>query len=183
MQISQNFVAFSQYMNFNISSCYNYVITTLWINPNWKTKKGMKKFVLLLHYENCKLLIQIWFSGRTMALESMCTAFLKKFIPDFVEDRRMTLTDIAERSMKKGKAAEQVTGKMTSIFNNFGWINTGEQKVNRGTEPHLKSLANKQVDNICDILQFFPIFEDWSSEIVNSGNYVVNCAKNINIDR
>ena len=57
-----------------------------------------------------------------MALESMCTAFLKKFIPDFVEDRRMTLTDIAERSMKKGKAAEQVTGKMTSIFNHF-WMN------------------------------------------------------------
>ena len=54
-----------------------------------------------------------------MALESMCTAFLKKFIPDFVEDRRMTLTDIAERSMKKGKAAEQVTGKMTTIFNIF----------------------------------------------------------------
>ena len=51
-----------------------------------------------------------------MALESICTAFLKKFIPDFVEDRRMTLTDIAERSMKKGKAAEQVTGKMTTIF-------------------------------------------------------------------
>ena len=48
--------------------------------------------------------------GRTMALESMCTAFLKKFIPDFVEDRRMTLTDIVERSMKKGKSAEQITG-------------------------------------------------------------------------
>ena len=32
--------------------------------------------------------------GRTMALEAMCTAFLKKFIPDFVEDRRMTFTDI-----------------------------------------------------------------------------------------
>ena len=40
--------------------------------------------------------------GRTMALESMCTAFLRKFIPDFVEDRRMTITDIVERAMKKG---------------------------------------------------------------------------------
>ena len=30
--------------------------------------------------------------GRTMALESMCTAFNKKFIPEFVEDRRMTIT-------------------------------------------------------------------------------------------
>ena len=54
--------------------------------------------------------------GRTMALESMCTAFLKKFIPDFVEDRRMTLTDIVERSMKKGKSAEQMTGGNNPIF-------------------------------------------------------------------
>ena len=63
-----------------------------------------------------------------MALESMCTAFLKKFIPDFVEDRRMTLTDIAERSMKKGKAAEQVTGKMTTIFVYIGSC-SGEEVI------------------------------------------------------
>ena len=30
--------------------------------------------------------------GRTMALESMCTAFNKKFILEFVEDRRMAIT-------------------------------------------------------------------------------------------
>ena len=54
--------------------------------------------------------------GRTMALESLCTAFLKKFIPEFVEDRRMTFTDIVERSLKKGKNAEQITGIYFSFW-------------------------------------------------------------------
>ena len=53
--------------------------------------------------------------GRTMALESMCTAFIKKFIPDFVDNQRMTLTDIVERSMKKGKTAEQIAASRYEI--------------------------------------------------------------------
>ena len=54
--------------------------------------------------------------GRTMALESMCTAFLKKFIPDFVEDRRMTFTDIIERALKKGKNAEQMAAARLAVL-------------------------------------------------------------------
>ena len=54
--------------------------------------------------------------GRTMALESMCTAFLKKFIPDFVEDRRMTFTDIIERALKKGKNAEQIAAARLAVL-------------------------------------------------------------------
>jgi len=54
--------------------------------------------------------------GRTMALESLCTAFLKKFIPEFVEDRRMTFTDIVERSLKKGKNAEQITAAKLAVL-------------------------------------------------------------------
>ena len=38
--------------------------------------------------------------GRTMALESMCTAFNKKFIPEFVEDRRMTITGNFKKTFK-----------------------------------------------------------------------------------
>jgi hypothetical protein len=69
--------------------------------------------------------------GRTMALESMCTAFLKKFIPDFVEDRRMTLTDIAERSMKKGKSAEQVTAAKLAVLLcvQLGGSGSGEEVI------------------------------------------------------
>lgn len=54
--------------------------------------------------------------GRTMALESMCTAFLKKIIPDFVEDRRMTFTDIIERALKKGKNAEQMAAARLAVL-------------------------------------------------------------------
>jgi len=54
--------------------------------------------------------------GRTMALESMCTAFIKKFIPDFVDNQRMTLTDIVERSMKKGKTAEQIAASRLAVL-------------------------------------------------------------------
>ena len=48
-------------------------------------------------------------AGRATALDSICRAFCKKYVPDFVEDRRVTLTDIVERAVKKGKGAEIVS--------------------------------------------------------------------------
>ena len=54
--------------------------------------------------------------GRTMALEAMCTAFNKKFIPEFVEDRRMTITDIVEKALKRGKYAEQVAASKLAVL-------------------------------------------------------------------
>lgn len=54
--------------------------------------------------------------GRTSALISISTAFMKKLVPDFVEDRRMTLTDIVERAMKKGKPAEQVAAANLAVL-------------------------------------------------------------------
>nr|CAD7445635.1 unnamed protein product [Timema bartmani] len=45
--------------------------------------------------------------GRTSALESVAKAFIKKCVPDFVTDRRATLTDGIERSLKKGRGLEQ----------------------------------------------------------------------------
>jgi len=49
-------------------------------------------------------------AGRTGALDAICRAFCKKYIPDFVDDRRVTLTDIVERAVKKGKGSEIVSG-------------------------------------------------------------------------
>lgn len=48
-------------------------------------------------------------AGRATALDSICRAFCKKYVPDFVEDRRVTLTDIIERAVKKGKGAEIIS--------------------------------------------------------------------------
>lgn len=45
--------------------------------------------------------------GRTASLESVAKAFIKKCVPEYVIDRRFTLTDGVERSLKKGRSAEQ----------------------------------------------------------------------------
>jgi hypothetical protein len=55
-------------------------------------------------------------AGRTGALESLCRAFSKKYVPEFVEDRRVTLTDIVERSIKKGKGGEVVAASNLCVL-------------------------------------------------------------------
>lgn len=46
-------------------------------------------------------------TGRTNALRSLCNAFLKRQVPEFVEERRLTLCDIVDRALKRGKGQEQ----------------------------------------------------------------------------
>lgn len=46
-------------------------------------------------------------NGRVEALNGLCRAFGKKFVPEFVDNRRLTIQDIIERSLKKGKSGEQ----------------------------------------------------------------------------
>ena len=55
-------------------------------------------------------------AGRTSALDAICRAFCKKYVPEFVEDRRVTITDIVERALKKGKGAEVVAGSNLCIL-------------------------------------------------------------------
>ncbi|KAF0299041.1 Interferon-related developmental regulator 1 [Amphibalanus amphitrite] len=43
---------------------------------------------------------------RTNSLLALCTAFSKEYVPEFVESRRMTLSDTVEKSLKKGKSVE-----------------------------------------------------------------------------
>ncbi|KAJ1526830.1 hypothetical protein ONE63_008397 [Megalurothrips usitatus] len=45
--------------------------------------------------------------GRTQSMEAICKAFTKRFIPDFVVDRRVTIADGIERCLKRGRGAEQ----------------------------------------------------------------------------
>ena len=40
-------------------------------------------------------------------MNGLCRAFGKKFVPEFVDSRRLTIQDIIERSLKKGKGTEQ----------------------------------------------------------------------------
>merc|ERR1719154_1080150 len=44
--------------------------------------------------------------GRVKALEAICSGFLKRYCPDFVENQQLTTCDVVERSLKKGKGGE-----------------------------------------------------------------------------
>lgn len=46
-------------------------------------------------------------NGRVEALNALCRAFGKKFVPEFVDNQKLTIQDILERSLKKGKGNEQ----------------------------------------------------------------------------
>uniref|UniRef100_A0A8D8W5M9 Interferon-related developmental regulator 1 n=1 Tax=Cacopsylla melanoneura TaxID=428564 RepID=A0A8D8W5M9_9HEMI len=45
--------------------------------------------------------------GRISCLDALNTALSRKFVPDFVIDRRVTVSDAVERSLKKGRGEEQ----------------------------------------------------------------------------
>lgn len=47
---------------------------------------------------------------RAQALQSICEILMHRFMPDFVEDRKVTLIDCIEKSIRRGKGAEQVWG-------------------------------------------------------------------------
>lgn len=55
--------------------------------------------------------------SRETALESMISAFERRYLFEFVMERHMTLADIVERSLKRGKSREQVlAAKMASLL-------------------------------------------------------------------
>lgn len=44
---------------------------------------------------------------RAQALQAITEIFQHRYIPDFVEDRKITITDIIEKSLRRGKGSEQ----------------------------------------------------------------------------
>jgi len=47
-------------------------------------------------------------NGRVEALKALSKAFGKKFVPEFVDNQKLTIQDAIEKSLKKGKGAERV---------------------------------------------------------------------------
>lgn len=44
---------------------------------------------------------------RTQALQTLCELLQHHYLPDFIDDRKVTITDIIERSVRRGKGTEQ----------------------------------------------------------------------------
>lgn len=54
--------------------------------------------------------------GRIICFKGIEKIFAIKYIPDFVEDRKMTITDSVERGLKKGRGDEQATAARLSTL-------------------------------------------------------------------
>ncbi|XP_050533857.1 interferon-related developmental regulator 2 [Daktulosphaira vitifoliae] len=54
--------------------------------------------------------------GRTSSFESICNVFCKKYIPDFILNRRMTITDSIERALRKGGDNEKAVAANLSCL-------------------------------------------------------------------
>lgn len=46
---------------------------------------------------------------RVAALQSICETMMHRFMPEFIEDRKVTLLDCLEKSIRRGKSAEQIS--------------------------------------------------------------------------
>lgn len=67
--------------------------------PNEKYEDKMLQLI-----ENCaEKSVKI----RIPALRSMCEIMQHRYFPDFIEDRKITIIDIAEKSLRRGKIEEQ----------------------------------------------------------------------------
>lgn len=51
---------------------------------------------------------------RCNALQAMCEILQHRYMPEYIEDRKVTIQDVAERSLKRGKGAEQGWGATLS---------------------------------------------------------------------
>jgi len=53
---------------------------------------------------------------RTKGLEALCQGLLKRYMPDFLENQKVTITDIVEKSLKKGKGSEIATASKLALL-------------------------------------------------------------------
>lgn len=45
--------------------------------------------------------------SRTTALQAICEILMQRYLPEFVDDRKITIMDLVEKSVKRGKGLEQ----------------------------------------------------------------------------
>lgn len=54
---------------------------------------------------------------RVQALQQICEILMHRYMPDFIEDRKITIMDIIEKSLRRGKGAEQgLAAQLASLY-------------------------------------------------------------------
>lgn len=81
---------------------------------------------------------------RIKGLDAMCQGMLKRYVPDFMENRRDTVTDIIEKSLKRGKGAEVQAAAKLALLLGLQLIESEDVYNNlRGTMTQLVSDATQ----------------------------------------
>jgi len=55
-------------------------------------------------------------AGRVKAVEALCTGLLRRYSPDFLENQQMTLCDVVQRAVKKGRGGEVTAGARLAVL-------------------------------------------------------------------
>ena len=55
-------------------------------------------------------------AGRVKALDALCSGLLKRYGPDLLENQQMTVCDVVQRAVKKGKGGEVVSGARLAVL-------------------------------------------------------------------
>lgn len=65
-------------------------------------------------------------TGRVKALDALCTGLMKRYHPEFLENQQMTICDVVQRSIKKGKGAEVVAASRLAVLLALGLMDCEE---------------------------------------------------------
>jgi len=55
-------------------------------------------------------------AGRLKAVEALCTGLLRRYSPDFLENQQLTLCDVVQRAVKKGRGGEVTAGARLAVL-------------------------------------------------------------------
>lgn len=55
-------------------------------------------------------------AGRVKAVEALCTGLLRRYSPDFLENQQLTLCDVVQRAVKKGRGGEVTAGARLAVL-------------------------------------------------------------------
>lgn len=55
-------------------------------------------------------------AGRVKALDALCTGLNRRYSPEFLEGQKMTMCDVVQRSIKKGKGSELISASRLAIL-------------------------------------------------------------------
>ncbi|XP_018321148.1 interferon-related developmental regulator 1 [Agrilus planipennis] len=81
--------------------------------------------------------------GRTNCFTAVGKAFISKYHPDFVHDRRLTISDCIERGLRKGRGAEQAAAAQLAplLCVQLG-LREASEEITRNLKPVLSTIAN-----------------------------------------